>query len=334
MKRFMILILLSVFGIIFNSLPLSAQTDPVVYVPVVSSELFVVGAPNPQTGLFLSRDNGQSWIHKGWKNIRAFCVAVEPHSGGDIIYVASGNGVLKTEDAGKSWRVMTDWRITEVMDIRVDYENPDNVYIVTAYGAYRSKDAGWTWTEQNTGLQQTYLSALLIDTQNPAILYAGGESGLYRSTNRMETWEYVEFEHMPVRAIAQSNSSPEIIFVGTEDDGIFRSTDQGITWEQLRNGLHHSTFYSLIIDPMNNAVIYGGGFETGVYKSVDGGNSWQRYTRGLTNVNVPAIAVHPVDTDIVFAGTNGGGLFRSNDGGRIWEHIALESAEIYTIIVQ
>jgi photosystem II stability/assembly factor-like uncharacterized protein len=310
----------------------TAQEEPVVYVPVVSSELFVVGAPNPQTGLFYSRDNGQSWDHTGWKNIRAFGVAVDAHS--NVIYIASGNGVIKTTDGGDSWRVMTDWRVTEVMDVQIDHSNPDHVYIATAYGAYRSVDGGWTWTEQNNGLLQTFLTVIVIDRKNPDILYVGGESGLYRSTDRADTWEHIGFEGKPVRAIAQSIHSPEVYLVGTEDDGIFRSTDNGATWERVRNGLQHETFYTIQFDPIDENIIYAAGFETGIYKSVNGGTAWQRYTSGLTNRNVPAVAVHPKNNNIVFAGTNGGGLFRSMNGGRTWQHVGLKSAEIYSIMIQ
>jgi photosystem II stability/assembly factor-like uncharacterized protein len=327
-------VFLAVATLAFSATGLFAQRQPTVYVPVVSSELFIVGAPNPQTGLFLSRDDGISWEHTGWKNIRAFGVAVDPSSDGEIIYIASGNGVIKTEDGGDSWRVMTDWRITEVIDVRIDRVETQNVYIATAYGAFSSFDGGWTWTERNEGLLQTFLNVLSVDTENPEIIYAGGESGLYRSTDRAESWEHIGFAHMPVRAIAQGRTSPDVIFVGTEDDGIFRSNDRGRTWERLRNGLRHGTFYTLAVDPTNDAVLYAGGYETGIYTSTDGGNSWRRYTTGLTDLNVPAIAVHPIQNDIVFAGTNGGGLFRSVNGGRTWEQVGLYSAEIYSIIIE
>jgi photosystem II stability/assembly factor-like uncharacterized protein len=333
MNRFLS-VFLAATALALSATVIFAQHQPVVYVPVVSSELFIVGAPNPQTGLFLSRDNGRAWDHTGWKNIRAFGVAVDPHSDGETIYIASGNGVIKTEDGGESWRLMTDWRITEVLDVRIDRVETENVYIATAYGAFRSSDGGWTWTEQNEGLLQTFLNVIRVDTENPEIIYAGGESGLYRSADRAGTWEHIGFTHMPVRAIAQSRTSPDVLFVGTEDDGIFRSNDRGKTWERLRNGLRHGTFYTISLDPTNDAVIYAGGYETGVYKSADGGNSWRRFTAGLTDLNVPAVAVHPTQNDIVFAGTNGGGLFRSVNGGRTWEKVGLHSAEIYSIEIE
>jgi photosystem II stability/assembly factor-like uncharacterized protein len=308
----------------------SVQREPVVYVPVVSSELFIVGAPNPQTGLFISHDNGVSWNHSGWKNIRAFGIAVDPSRNGDIIYIASGNGVLKTTDGGNSWRLMTDWRITEVMDIQVDREN---VYIATAYGAFVSGDGGWTWTERVEGLTETFLSVILLDTSDPAIVYAGGEGGLFKSTDRGQNWKHVGFEGKPVRTIVQSPLDPDILYLGTEDDGIFKSEDRAETWKSVTNGIRHSTFYSLAIDPKDHSIIYASGFETGVYKTADGGRTWQRFFRGLDNLNIPALAIHPGRTSVVFAGTNGDGLYRSEDGGRTWRKAGLSGAEIYSIKV-
>jgi photosystem II stability/assembly factor-like uncharacterized protein len=310
-----------------------AQHEPVVYVPVVSSELFIVGAPNPQTGLFLSRDNGISWKHSGWKNIRAFGIAIDPRGGGDIIYIASGNGVLKTTDGGDTWRLMTDWRITEVMDIQVDPVNGENIYIATAYGAYKSTDGGWTWTVRNTGLTHTFLSVILIDNSDPDVIFAGGEGGLFKSTDGAETWHHMGFAGKPVRAIVQSPQKPDIFFIGTEDDGIFKSEDHSQTWQFVSGGIQHSTFYSLAIDPNDYNTVYASGFETGIYKTVNGGRTWQRFVRGLVNLNIPALAVHPVNASIVFAGTNGDGLFLSVDGGRTWRKAGLSGAEIYSIKV-
>jgi photosystem II stability/assembly factor-like uncharacterized protein len=323
----MLLILFVAVSTLYSTMNL-VQREPVVYVPVVSSELFIVGAPNPQTGLFISHDNGVSWNHSGWKNIRAFGIAVDPSGNGDIIYIASGNGVLKTTDGGQSWRLMTDWRITEVMDIQIDREN---VYIATAYGAFVSGDGGWTWTERVEGLTETFLSVILPDNSDPAIVYAGGEGGLFKSTDWGQSWEHIGFMGMPVRTIVQSPLDPNILYLGTEDDGIFKTEDRTETWHSVTGGIQHSTFYALAIDPKEHNIVYASGFETGVYKTADGGRTWQRFFRGLDNLNIPALAVHPERTSVIFAGTNGDGLFRSEDGGRTWRKTGLNRAEIYRI---
>jgi hypothetical protein len=69
---------------------------------------------------------------------------------------------LRTTDGGASWRLATDWEVTESQDIAVDPGAPNEVYVGTAYGVWRSRDTGMTWNEANSGLE-TYVQSLAVD---------------------------------------------------------------------------------------------------------------------------------------------------------------------------
>ena len=55
-------------------------------------------------------------------------------SNGRILYEASSLGILRSADYGKHWKQITDWRISEVMDVAVNQKNPNEIYIATRMG--------------------------------------------------------------------------------------------------------------------------------------------------------------------------------------------------------
>jgi len=122
--------------------PLPAQTpESTVYVSVVATKLFVVGAANPQTGIHFQHPSADTvWQHTGPVNIRAFGVAIQPGSDRKILYIASGNGVHKSTDGGATWKITTGWNITEVLSVSPDPFDPERMYCTTPYGVFRTTD--------------------------------------------------------------------------------------------------------------------------------------------------------------------------------------------------
>jgi len=314
-----------------------------IYAVVLISGKLVVGAKNPMSGLFISEDGGKTWSHKGWQNIKANSVAIEPGSGGRVIYLSAGNGVLKSTDAGQTWRIMTDWRITEVLKVVIHPVDKNKIFIATPYGVFMSTDAGWTWKEKNNGIRpeetgttsSTFISSILIDRKNSQRILIGTENGIYESLNAGETWRELALIGTGIRTIAQSPHNPDVIFAGSEDDGIFRSTDGGKTWEKVNSGLKNLTIYTIAFDPLKPGVIYAGGYKTGVCRSENNGESWTCSEEGLNGFNsIHSIAVHPDDPDFIVAGTIDGGVYVSKDKGKSWKFSGLEGAEVWTVIIE
>jgi photosystem II stability/assembly factor-like uncharacterized protein len=306
-----------------------------VYVSILSTKLFVVGAANPETGLYFQSTTGDTvWHHLGAKNIRAFGLAVHTPLHGQLICIASGNGVHKTTDGGKSWKITTGWEITEVLCVAIDAVNPDIMYCATPYGVFRTLDGGTTWLGRNNGIKQLFTSSILIDRSNSMALYCSTEDGIYRSEDRGDSWIRTGLNVGGVRVIAQSPKDSQVLIAGTDDHGIYLTRNGGRYWEKSEAGLDHSTFFAIVFDPTNPQVVYAGGYTTGVYKSTDGGQSWTRRNDGLTNLNVHSIAVDPTNGDRVYAGTQWGGVFRSEDGGSKWHNIGLSGSQAWTLSVQ
>jgi photosystem II stability/assembly factor-like uncharacterized protein len=310
------------------------EIQRVIYAVVLGNDSHTVGDVNTESGLFRSYDGGASWEHTGWKNIRGFGVAINPESEGREILIAAGNGIHKTINDGASWRLNTDWRVTEILAIATDRSNPAVVYIATAYGPYVSKDSGESWTPILNGLDQRYCSAIHIDRDNTSVVYLGGEGGLYRTTDAGESWELYGFAGEGVRTIAQHPVETDMLYIGTEHNGIYRTSDRGDTWEQINNGILPEPIYVITLHHDNSQIAYAGGWESGIYKTLNGGRSWSRYTRGLDRRTVMSIAIHPDNPDVLYAAMYRGGIYRSTNGGLSWTHAGLGIADVWKLIIK
>ena len=115
--------------------------------------------------------------------------------------------------------------------------------------------------------------------------------------------------------------------VGTVGTGVWRSTDSGETWRQVREGLWtDSRIYSFAVHPHEPQIIYAGA-DDGLYRSQDGGERFVRVDSPMNTLQVWNIAIDPVDPQIIFAGTRPSALFRSRDGGEQWQKLTVALAE-------
>lgn len=138
--------------------------------------------------------------------------------------------------------------------------------------------------------------------------------------------------------LTQSPTSPETIYAGSANGGIFKTTDGGDNWTPIFDALSYLAIGSITIDPTDESTIYvgtgdrnfGGGSHigNGVYKSTDAGTTWE--SSGLTETGIiTRLIIDPTDTDKLYASTLGNtyektsdrGIYRSADGGETWENI-------------
>jgi photosystem II stability/assembly factor-like uncharacterized protein len=133
------------------------------------------------------------------------------------------------------------------------------------------------------------------------------------------------------RCLALDPKHPDTLYVGTSDEGIFKSEDVGGTWEKL-SGIEHPRVTAVAVSPTDGAV-YAGTEPSALFVSRDGGESW-RELEGMSNLpsaptwsfpprpwtsHVRAIALSYSDPNLVVAGIELGGVVRSADGGETWQ---------------
>ena len=138
-------------------------------------------------------------------------------------------------------------------------------------------------------------------------------------------------EERGARCLAVDPKDPNKVYVGTSDEGLFRSSDGGRSWERL-SGVTHPRVTSVAVSPVDGA-LYAGTEPSSLFSSRDGRASWQEL-EGLKNLpsaptwsfpprpwtsHVRSIALSFEDPDLIVAGIELGGVVRSEDGGESWQ---------------
>ncbi len=199
--------------------------------------------------------------------------------------------------------------------------------------------------------------AVTGDPSSPRVFYFGAvDGGVWKTTNAGASWTNISdkyFKNSSIGAIEVAPSDHNVIYVGTgESDfrgdvtyggGMYRSNDQGKTWEFM--GLAGTRHIARIrIDPNNPDVVYVAAFgrafgpnsERGVYKSEDGGKTWKRVLFVNDSTGAIDLAMDPDNPRILYAamwqaertpwgftsGGNGSGIYKSTDSGESWKNIS------------
>ena len=125
-----------------------------------------------------------------------------------------------------------------------------------------------------------------------------------------------------VYTVEQSISDENIIYAGTANAGVWKSTDRGISWTPKTNDLLTGGVTSIEINPTNANIVYAE-LLSNIYKSTNGGNSWQPTGDGSFMALTFAtrdIRCKPDQPTTVFAATEDG-LFRTTNSGTTWTNV-------------
>ena len=291
--------------------------------------VFYIGFDNG--GMWRSTDYGSNWEplfdREATGSIGA--IAVAP-SDPNVLYVgtgagiirpdlATGDGVYKSTDAGRTWLHLglRDSRMIAMID--VDPANPDRLFVAALghpygpnaeRGVFRSTDGGRTFEKVLYKDEYTSANDVLIAPGSPNTVYAT----LWQQQEAF--WEGGAF--------------------GGGGNGIFKSTDGGTTWRQLTEGLPTVLQANIAIAPSNPQVMYamvgtatatGGPGPVGFYKSTDAGEHWSLASaagdyRPLIRIgggDLPTLVVDPKDPNVVYSSSTV--LWRTEDGGLTWSAV-------------
>ncbi|MFN8221418.1 MAG: hypothetical protein U0S12_14945 [Fimbriimonadales bacterium] len=254
----------------------------------------------------------------------------------NTLYVGGADGgVWRSDDAGATWRPLTDFMpTTSVGAIAIDPTNPSTLYVGTGeanfanhsrygVGIYKSLDGGETWTQlAASAFAGRCISKIIVDPSNPQRLFAS----------------VTPAGGFPEKAGAKNHPLKD------GPVGVFRSTDGGVTWAQLLNGLPNQAATDLAMSPVNPNVLYAGigrifgATENGIYKSSDGGTTWAKLAGGLPTTTNGRInfAIAPSNANRLYAlivnpctstgdGGSTKGAYRSDDGGTTWTALTISN---------
>ena len=201
-------------------------------------------------------------------------------------------------------------------------------------GVHRSDDCGEIWEQKsNLSLQDGYrvIQSLVFNSDGNR-LYGGtfgfgvimsndinGVSPIlyWTRTNNgiLNSWVY----SMALNRVG----STDYLFAGTWNGGVFRSTDDGETWQF--SGLANRIVYDIDINA--DGVIFAATDRGEVSRSIDNGLTWQEI--GVANTAIWSLGIDPWDPNNIYAGTFGGGVYVSGDGGFTWTQTKLTSGHIF-----
>ncbi|MGE5849554.1 MAG: WD40/YVTN/BNR-like repeat-containing protein [Candidatus Methylomirabilota bacterium] len=166
-----------------------------------------------------------------------------------------------------------------------------------------------------------HLHALLLSPTDET-LWIGTHYGLYRSNDLGKTWEPVKIPAnlaaMDFMSFAQDPNTPKVMYVGTHNRGILKTSDGGVTWAQVL-GIGNTDVHALAVDSFNPAQPkrwYAWIVEKGLFRSLGDLDEWKRQDDGPVNPDVRSLQSVNIPTGMggiwLYAGT-ADGLYRSPD---------------------
>lgn len=263
-------------------------------------------------------------------------LVVDPNDPNTLYAGPAFAGVFKTADGGNTW-VHSDNGFplsSPVTSFAIDPGNSSVLYATGFDGLFKSLDGGASWQPSGRGLPDDVVWSVVIDRQNPMVLYAGTfdfdlafpPGGVFKSINAGDSWVRVStgLPRIAARHLALDPNNSDIVYASMADfDGhsaIFKSINGGTSWNRMSTGIPaDSQIASLLVDPFDSSTVYAGFLNLGVFKTIDGGASWQPSSTGLpVNASVEVLASDPSNSNTVYAGADFNGLWMSRDRGNNW----------------
>ncbi|WKB82996.1 glycosyl hydrolase [Cellulophaga lytica] len=254
---------------------------------------------------------------------RSAAVTGVPNKPNLFYFGATGGGVWKTEDGGRSWGNISDGFFGgSIGAIEVAQSDPNIIYVgggektlrgnvSSGYGIWKTEDGGKTWT--SAGLSKSrHIPRIKIHTKNPNIIYAAVLGNIYKPT---------------------------------EERGVYKSTDGGKTWRKTLFVNSSAGAVDLTLDPNNPRILYAstwrakrtpyslssGGDGSALWKSTDSGETWAEISKNdgfpKDTLGIIGVTVSPKNSERVWAiveNKEKGGLYRSDDGGKKWTQVNAE----------
>lgn len=294
---------------------------------------------------------------------RVIDIAVNPFNNHEY-FAASGHGSLwKTTNSGITFNPVFDNNKSYAIGcVEIDPTNPNIVWVGTGEnknqnnviygdGIYKSEDGGKSW--KNMGLETSeHIGGIVINPNDPNIILvaamgslrnAGGDRGVFRTIDGGKSWERVLYisEYTGFYEIHTDPRFPDILYssahqrmrnlytgvYGGTESGIYRSLDNGTTWEKLKNGLPTEDVgrIGVAVSPVNPdylfAIIEATEKDKGLYRSTDRGASWSKQSSYISSypfyfqkLYCDTKFLDRIYSDDVF-------IQVSDDGGKSWKNL-------------
>lgn len=288
--------------------------------------------------------------------------AVNPDDISEFYVATAAGGVWKTTNRGLTLTPVFDGEGSySIGVVEMDPNNHNVVWVGTgennnqrsvAYGdgVYKSIDGGKSW--KNMGLKNSeHIGMIEVDPRNSDVVYvaatgpvwsAGGDRGLYKTSDGGETWENILeiSEHTGIHEVHLDPRDPDVVYAvahqrrrhvftyisGGPESAVYKSTDGGKSFRKIMKGMPGGDLgrIGMDISPANPDVIYAAveaqSGKSGFYRSTDRGESWEKRSNRSSSGNYyQEVIADPVDVDLVYIMDTYSGV--SADGGKTFDNV-------------
>lgn len=267
--------------------------------------------------LYASMDYRLVGPFRGGRSAAVTGVPGEPNL---FYFGATGGGVWKTLDGGRSWSNISDGYFGgSIGAVEVAQSDPNVIYVgggektlrgnvSSGYGVWKTEDAGKTWV--SAGLKDSrHVPRIRVHPTDYNTVYAAVLGNIYKPT---------------------------------KERGIYKTTDGGKNWKQVLFVNDQAGAVDLTFDPNNPRILYAstwraqrtpyslssGGDGSALWKSTDSGETWKEISKNegfpTDTLGIIGVSVSPINSERVWAiveNKEKGGLYRSDDGGKKWTQV-------------
>ncbi len=299
-------------------------TEPEAYTVFVhpgDPDLVLAGTKD---GIYRSTDRGATFKRADFpdRGIQIWSFLPDPADPKRMLAGGSPVSIYRSNDAGNSWTRLADPTLPDrgkapfavrVMRFARHPQRPNEIYAALEIGGVmRSTDGGETWSDSSDNLirmsvdEKRLRSKIVSDTEAEGMLDG--------------------------HAICTSAADPDGIILAVRM-GLFRSHDQGRTWQDLRVDRFSPFSYGrdIKVSPQDPNTLYAclsvaaASKDGALYRSRDVGGTWQRFDKVKPHGTLMSVSLNANDAKQVYVAARYGGVFGTQDGGETWRETPLPS---------
>jgi len=292
-------------------------------------------------GLFKSPDGGKTWRHLSSEQVN--WMVFDPGDPRTLYLATEFAGILKSTDSGETLRPVNEGfanhRLSEITS------DSKRLYASSTYeglygGVFASSDGGLQWSlrANEEALHGRNLHSLTASPANADLVFAASEDAVLKSTDGGKTWASlpeprVAVAARPIAGTAQRVPSvgrvriralravlfgkgAVVLFAGT-DAGLFRSSNSGMTWEQVKAAGVSGVPVLAIYAPPSGASRLAARTDSGLFISEDSGRTWQPAL--VPNGYYLYDVALPVEREVAILAATSRGILQSTDEGAQWK---------------
>jgi len=214
-----------------------------VFHPAASEQIYAATT----VGAFYTKDAGREWIERmnGMKEVHIVTSIAINLQNPSVLYGGTTGGVYRSDDAAATWKKINSGLIPEtelmaamalgVNAIEIEQTRPEVVYAGTTKGLFRTVDKGEHWKRIGESVTDPFVSSVVLHPIDASQLYLGGPAGVWKSLDGGKTWQAMNkgLTTLNIRVLAMAPTNSQILYAGTNDSGLYCSSDAGATWAPM-----------------------------------------------------------------------------------------------------